>query len=218
MPPDPKEPQEQLTIVELISWFWKHVETYYQRQDGTPSKEVTNFKLALRPVRRLYGRTPAADFGSRSLKAVRKPMIHNGGTRRYVNKHIGRIKLMFKWVASEELIPPSVYRALQTGSGLKGGRTEARETKPVMPVPDEHVDAIKMHVRRVSGRVRGVPGTAEAAARFRPIALRTVYRCSVHSRALSTKNHLEKACEGTRIRPIFAFFFLCQIPRYASVF
>jgi integrase len=30
--------------------------------------------------------------------------------------------------------------------GLRAGRTEARETKPVTPVPDAHIEAIKDHV------------------------------------------------------------------------
>jgi hypothetical protein len=43
---------------------------------------------------------------------------------------------------AEELVPPSVYHGLQAVSGLKKGRTEARETCPIRPVAEEHVEAV----------------------------------------------------------------------------
>ena len=43
--------------------------------DGTPTSEVDNLRQALRPLRKLYEETPAADFGPKSLKAVRGEMI-----------------------------------------------------------------------------------------------------------------------------------------------
>jgi integrase len=38
--------------------------------------------------------------------------------------------------------PPSVYHGLQAVSGLMFGRTEARETEPVRPIPDLYVAAV----------------------------------------------------------------------------
>ena len=55
---------------------------------------------------------------------------------------LGRIKRAFKWAVAEELVPPSVFHGLQAVAGLRFGRTEARETEPIKPVPDEHVDAV----------------------------------------------------------------------------
>ena len=51
------------SINELILAFWKHVERRYVKH-GKPTSEINSFKTALRPVRRLYGRQPAAQFGS----------------------------------------------------------------------------------------------------------------------------------------------------------
>ena len=48
---------------------------------------------------------------------------------------------MFKWGVSRELVPPAVQTALSTVEGLRIGRSAARESKPVAPVPDEVVDA-----------------------------------------------------------------------------
>ena len=46
-----------LTIAELIVDFKGHAEKYYRHPDGTPTGEVQNFRMALRPLREFYGRT-----------------------------------------------------------------------------------------------------------------------------------------------------------------
>jgi integrase len=55
---------------------------------------------------------------------------------------------MFRWAVAEELLPASVHQALTTVSGLKKGRTTARETLPVKPVSDAIVDAVRPFVSR----------------------------------------------------------------------
>ena len=61
-------PANGLLINELLLKFVDHAERYYLL-DGEISKEVVNLKLALRPVKNLYGRTLAKDFGPNALKA-----------------------------------------------------------------------------------------------------------------------------------------------------
>lgn len=51
------------------------------------------------------------------------------------------IRAIFKWAASEEILPETIYRSLTTVPGLKAGRSEAREADPVGPVADAWVDA-----------------------------------------------------------------------------
>ena len=51
------------------------------------------------------------------------------------------IKRIFKWGASQELVPVKVYQALSTVAGLQKGRTDAVESPPIAPVADELVDA-----------------------------------------------------------------------------
>jgi integrase len=69
-------------------------------------------------------------------------MIDAGLSRKLINARVNRIKRFAKWAVSEELAPPSLYEALRTVSGLRYGRTTARETEPVKPVPDAWVDAV----------------------------------------------------------------------------
>ena len=59
-----------------------------------------------------------------------------------INKRIGQIKRLFRWAVAEELVPPAVYHGLQAVAGLCLGRTSARETEPVRPVPDLYVAAV----------------------------------------------------------------------------
>jgi integrase len=93
----------------------------------------------------------ASRVGPLALKAVRAAMVGRKWCRSLVNQRVGRVRRIFKWAASEELIPAAVYQALTTVTGLQRGRTVARETAPVGPVDDAVVDAtlpfLNRHVR-----------------------------------------------------------------------
>jgi hypothetical protein len=115
---------------------WSYAKGNYNN-DGKPTKELSGMKYAIKPVRRLYGILPVCDFGPLALKAVRQAMIESDLCRTQINARINRIRRVFRWAVSEELVPPSVYEALRTVQGLRFGRTEARESEPVRPVPDD---------------------------------------------------------------------------------
>lgn len=138
----------RLTITELIAAYRKHVESHYVKA-GRPTSEQDAIRAALRPLRRLYGTRPACEFGPLALKTVRNEMIDSGLARGTINQNIGRIRRLFKWGASEELIPSQVHVALQTVQGLQKGRTNARETPPVTPVNDDAINAVLPQVRPV---------------------------------------------------------------------
>ena len=132
------QPPAAIPIKELILAYWHFAEGYYSKE-GKPTKELICMREAIRPLRRLYGHTKASEFGPKALKAVRQHMIDEGLSRGVVNRRIGRIKRAFKWAVAEELVPPSVFHGLQAVAGLSFGRTSARETDPVRPVPDLYV-------------------------------------------------------------------------------
>ena len=75
LPVDPND----ITLTEICAAFWRHVKSYYRRADGSATSEVSQFRLALRALQALYGRSRAADFGPRSLKAVRETMVDGVG-------------------------------------------------------------------------------------------------------------------------------------------
>jgi integrase len=88
-----------------------------------------------------YRSANAIDFGPLSLEAVRQQMIETGNSRGYINQNVGRIRRMFKWAVSKEVIPVTVYQSLLTVTGLKKGKCRARETGLVMPVDEDVVAA-----------------------------------------------------------------------------
>ena len=93
----------------------------------------------------------ARDFGPLALKAVRDLMIkgydhpdygpQEALSRGCINQRIGKIKRAFKWAVANQFVPADVLHGLQAVAGLHRGRSEARETEPVKPVPQAFVDA-----------------------------------------------------------------------------
>jgi len=135
------------TINSLILAYWQYAKTYYQK-NGEPTSELSCVHQALRYLKETYGHTPASEFGPKSLKAVRGVLIRADLCRKVVNDHTGRIKRLFRWATEEELVPPSTFHALTAVRGLSRGRSEARESEPVHPVPEAEVEAIKPFVSR----------------------------------------------------------------------
>jgi integrase len=137
---------QDLTVNELILAFWPHAEQHYRRPDGTPTNELSDFRLSLRPLRELYGHTPARKFGPLALKAVRQRMIEADLCRGVINQRVGRIRRLFRWAVENELVPAGVLHGLQAVRGLQRGRSPARESQPVKPVPEAFVEATLPHL------------------------------------------------------------------------
>src|SRR5215211_3717226 len=51
-----------MTVAELVLAFWRHAAAYYRLPSGEQTGELDNFRRALKPLRQMYGRTPAASF------------------------------------------------------------------------------------------------------------------------------------------------------------
>jgi integrase len=144
-----------VTVAELVHRFKDHAEAFYRRPDGTPTTEVREYRASLKPLAELYGMTPAREFGPLALKAVRQRFVAVGCCRSVVNRRVGRIRHLFKWAVSEELVPGSVYADLMTVAGLARGRGAAPERTPVQPVAAAVVEATVPYLNRhVAGLVR----------------------------------------------------------------
>lgn len=136
------------TVVEVINAYRKFSETYY-RKNGEVTREYGCIKEVLKIVRELYGRKNANEFGPLALKAVRQRMVDSGWSRGYINKSIGRVRRCFKWAVENELVRPDMYHGLMAVSGLRKGRSEAREPDPVLPINDATVQATLPHLSPV---------------------------------------------------------------------
>ncbi|MDB5352700.1 MAG: Phage integrase family protein [Planctomycetota bacterium] len=149
----PSEPDSSgggipLTVNDLILAYWHHAEVYYQSPDGTPSSEPEKIKLALRPLKRIYGSTPARDFGPKALKSVRQVMVDGGLCRRTINQRVALIVRLFRFAVESEFAPASLHHALKAVPGLRSGRSGAKESRTIKPVSSDRVDATLPHLSR----------------------------------------------------------------------
>lgn len=138
-----------LSVAELLDAFRSHAEVYYRLPSGEPSSELEWIASSVRPLRRLYGETQARDFGPLALEVVRNEFVRQDYVRSAINARVDRIRRVFRWAVSKELLPASVYDALRAVPGLRRGRTEARERKPIRPVTDAVVEATLPHLSPV---------------------------------------------------------------------
>ncbi|MHC4538665.1 MAG: tyrosine-type recombinase/integrase [Planctomycetota bacterium] len=135
-------PMDASNVASLAKAYLAHANDYYRGPDGKPTREPENIRYALKPLVQHCPSLPVEDFGPLMLKVVRQKMIDRGWCRNVVNQRVGMIKRMFKWAASEQLVPASTYHGLQTVGGLRRGRSGARETEPVQPVAEKYVRAV----------------------------------------------------------------------------
>lgn len=136
----------RLTVDGLLDAHVRHSHTYYVDVNGKPTTEINAYEAATAPVRELFGPTPAAEFTPTKLKSVRARMIAKGWARTLINRQVSRIRSVWKWAASEELVEVAVYQTLATVTGLKRGRSAAKESRPIKPVPAASVAAVKPFV------------------------------------------------------------------------
>jgi integrase len=144
----PATTQADVTVAEVMAAYLKFAKRYY-RKAGKITREYELIVETCGFIKKLYSRSKATDFGPLALKAVRQSMITADHSRKYINKNVERIRRMFKWAAGEELIPASIPQALTMVTGLRRGRTEARETAPVLPVDDAIVEATLPHMPEI---------------------------------------------------------------------
>ena len=136
-------------LTELISAYWRFANQYYVK-NGRCTDELASIKVALRYLKESYGTTPAAKFGPLALKSIRQRMIDAGDSRGYVNGLVGRIRRAFKWGVENELVPVTVHQSLATVAGIAKGKTDARESDPVLPVDEATVNATLEHSRQTA--------------------------------------------------------------------
>lgn len=116
------------------------------------------FRGAMRILVGLFGETPTDDFGPIRLRTVREKMVEGDPnavdrdgkhkprkpwSRSFINKQIKRLRHLFRWGASWELVPVTVADALGTVESLAMGDTEAAESRPRQSVPAEDIEAVR---------------------------------------------------------------------------
>ncbi|MDX9973164.1 MAG: site-specific integrase [FCB group bacterium] len=131
-----------ITLAEALEIYLQHARGYYAAE-GRSKGHISRIKAVLTCAADLYGAERAADFGPLKLRAVQGELVTRGHCRTNINAMCGCLKLCFKWLASHELVPASVALALTVVSGLRSGKTEARESDPVRPVSESDLEATR---------------------------------------------------------------------------
>lgn len=137
---DKPKADERLTLVELAADYWRHCQAYYVK-NGKPTDEQSYVRSALRYVRVMFGDSAVDDFGPLKLQKIQQQMVDDGLSRKYINKQSMRLKSMFSWGVTQEMVASSVADALRHVPGLRKGRTAARETAKIQPVSDDDLEA-----------------------------------------------------------------------------
>lgn len=150
--PRPARPAGGVTVAELCLRFARHAGSYY----GPTSSEYAHYKPVLATLADAEGDAPAASFGPAALKRVRESFIRLGWQRQYVNDQVRRVRTVFKWAVSEELVGSEVWTALRSVPGLARGRSAAPEREPVGPAP----------LRAVAAALRRMPPAVRTMVRF----------------------------------------------------
>jgi integrase len=148
------EAPTDLTINELVLPYLEHAKGYYVK-NGNPTRETDNLKDAIRPLVELYGDMHIAAFGPRALKTVRQAMIDADLCRKTINGRINRIRRMFRWGVENQMVSPQILEGLRAVAPLRPGRTAARETKPIEPVPEHLFDGVlRVAPRQIATMIR----------------------------------------------------------------
>ena len=114
-----------LTIVELCARYLQHAEQHYASGKGG---EVPAMRAIIKRLRKWYGPTLAIEFGPRSLKTLRQRMIDEGLSRNTINQNCFRVRRIFRWAVSDELLPESVRR--RWSASIACGGTRAQPARP----------------------------------------------------------------------------------------
>src|SRR5262249_39061374 len=61
--PQPSHKAPDLTVNEMLNAYWKHAEAYYRFKERKHCGQAYCIKDALRVAKKLYGHTPAVNFG-----------------------------------------------------------------------------------------------------------------------------------------------------------
>lgn len=123
--------REDHTLTNLADIYLPWAEAYYAE-----SGEFANVNDTVRLLIESVGDVLGRDFGPNALREFQGHLIASGRfARTTINSHVNRVRRFLKWCQSRELLPRGASEDLATVAGLRRGKTTARETQPVGPVP-----------------------------------------------------------------------------------
>ncbi len=154
-PPDVQG--DHVTVLDVcVRWFSEHAAHHYSER----SREVEQYRHALRPLRRLFGHLPATAFGVDQLEALQRALASGswmteeekaarqkttrrlGWSRGVVNRQIVRVRTVWRWAERRRLVPEGRWAALCAVPGLSKAAKGVRHSPRPTPTSREDLDAV----------------------------------------------------------------------------
>ena len=163
----PDDGNVAVTVADVIAGFLENAEREHSQV------EIYKLRRAVAPVLARFRSLPAAKFGVSCLEAVQQhlaldlhertvrrrkkrrkadPEVPTERSRTYhlsratIRSRINAIRRCWRWAEQRRLVPPGSWDHLRTLEHVKPGRTPAKESKIVDPVPWQEVEAVLPHL------------------------------------------------------------------------
>lgn len=140
----PKAVRQSPTVNDAAAIFLGYAATRWKDKG-----EFGHYKTAVKALVALWGTLDVDELTPKKLRDCVKWWASKGLVRRACNRHLRRLKFVFRWLESEEHIPGGIYHRLLTATGLSRGEEGVIEHGEVLPVPEEHLAATLPHLGRV---------------------------------------------------------------------
>jgi integrase len=137
-----------ICVCDVAARYLMHCDVYYRDVQGKQTSTYGEARMAIRALEPFFD-LPAVQFGPLRLQSMRALLVEHGRPRVTCNRIVKAVRRLFKWAASQELIPVSISDALATVDSLRAYRTPAPELPPVKPVGDDVLEATIAHLPKV---------------------------------------------------------------------
>ena len=141
-------PAESVTVSCVVAAYLEHLD----RTLSATSREPAQYSFAVRPLVDLFGPENACEFSPKKLKLLQVEMVRRDWCRNVVNHRTNRIRTIFRWAESEELVPPGTAHSLATVRPIPRTYPGVRNTDPVRPSSREDLDRVTAELRKRSPR------------------------------------------------------------------
>ncbi len=139
-PDPPSRPRQLLEVDELAGRFLDMAKRRYSRG------EYHNLRQAIGALLKKHGDTRVDNFGPKALIEVREAMATAGWPRPRINEQINRVRRIFRWGVSQELVHVHTSLALREllpiRKGEKVGDVVPPESTPVKPAKASQIEQI----------------------------------------------------------------------------
>ena len=140
--PDPTK----LTVSNLVERYLEHARKHYTKPNGRRTTHASNMDHATRELIALCGHRPVSTVRASDVREAREQMIERGLTRVTINERVNRIRHVFKWGVSHDLVPPEVLQKLQALEPLRRGRAGVKEGKGRRTLNPSDIEDILPHL------------------------------------------------------------------------